>query len=148
MIRRMSCKRLALMAVICFAVISCLGCFRTVGTYMVEIAGLELEAGDSFIEETRSNSVGLILPLCAVQIVLLNARKRFGRIVAVVTALLACLVTILISPNRDIVVYLMSGLIGYRSETTCMGYVAIALSILILGIQIILLVKRDDPVEG
>lgn len=142
----MSCKRLALMAVICFAVISCLGCFRTVGTYMVEIAGFE--AGDSFIKETRSNSVGLILPMCAVQIVLLNARKRFGRIVAVVTALLACLVTILISPNRDIVVYLMSGLIGYRSETTCMGYVAIALSILILGIQIILLVKRDDPVEG
>ena len=143
MIPGVICKRLALIAVICFAVISCLGCFRIVGTYMIDADGFK--AGESFVKEIKSNTWYLILPVCAVQLLLLNRPQRWCRICAVVLAALACLITAVVSPNRNILLYLMGGLIGYRSETTWLGYAAIILSILILGLQMILLINRNEP---
>ena len=137
------CKRLALIAVICFAVISCLGCFRIVGTYMIDV---DLgKAGESFIADTNSNTLILILPVCGAQLLLLNRPQHWSRICAVVLAVLACLITAVVSPNRNILLYLMGGLIAYRSEPTWLGYVAIVLSILILSLQVILLISRKEP---
>ena len=142
--RAVNYKRLTLIAVICFAVVSCLGCYRIVGTAMVSNG--ELQAGESFVDGWKTNTWFLILPLCAAQMGLLSSQKRWTRILAVVIALLACLITVVISPNSDMRLIMLGGLIGYRSEAALPGYAAIFLSLLILGLQIILLIKREKPI--
>ena len=146
MISKIRCQRAVLIAVICFAVVSCLNCCNIVGVYMIDVD--LFRAGESFVKESKANSVGLILPLCVAQLGLQCIRKPWARIWSAVAALIACLVTIICTPLHNVHFYLMGGLIGYHPEMTLLWYIAVTLSVLILFLRIILLKDRAEMSVG
>lgn len=123
-----------------FTVISAFGCFAIVGRYMIDQD--LFVAGDTFVEETKSNSLVLILICSILQVVALFSGKKGAQVVGLVASAGALLLSVIYVPLCNAGKQLMGGIVSYHCEITWLGYIAIALSFVILLLQICTIKKQ------
>ncbi len=133
-------KIVLILLIVLFTVISAFGCFAIVGRYMID-QDLFI-AGDTFVEETRSNSLVLILICSILQVVALFYGKRGAQVVGLVVSVGALLLSVIYVPLCNAGKQLMGGIISYHCEITWLGYIAITLSFVILLLQICTIKKQ------
>lgn len=125
-----------------FTMVSACGCFAIMGKYLINI-DLSL-AGETFVEEMRSNSFVFILILSVSQVCLLFTKKQWSRNIGMALSIVALLSTIAYKPMCDLSKQIMGGIISYYCEITILGYVAIVLSAQVVILQIFTLKSRGD----
>lgn len=133
-------KIILISLIVAFTVISAFGCFAIVGRYLVDQD--LFAAGDTFVEETRSNSIIVVLICAIVQITTLLSEKRGVQVAGIVASSVSLLLTVIYAPLCNASKQLMGGIISYYCEITWLGYVAIILSAAILLLHIYSLKKQ------
>lgn len=123
-----------------FTMVSACGCFAIMGRYMIN-NDLSI-AGETFVEEMRSNSFVFILVLSISQVCLLFTKKQWLRNTGIAMSIVALLSTIAYKPLCDLSKQIMGGIISYYCEITMLGYIAIVLSALVVILQIFTLKKQ------
>lgn len=124
-----------IIAIAIFTMVSACGCFAIMGRYMVN--NDLFVAGETFVEEMRSNSFVFILVLSVCQVFLLFTKKRWSRNIGIAMSIAALLSTIAYKPLCDLSKQIMGGIISYYCEITVWGYIAMVLSAVVVVLQII-----------
>lgn len=133
-------KLMLILLIVVFTVISALGCFEIVGRYIVD-QDLYL-AGDTFVDETRSNSFSVVLICSIIQVATLFSGKRIARVVGLLASAGALLLSVLYVPLCNASKQLIGGIVSYHCEITWLGYIAITFSLVILLFQIYTIKKQ------
>lgn len=129
-----------ILLIVGFTVVSAFGCFAIVGRYLIDQD--LFVAGDTFVEETRPNSLILVLICSIIQVVTLLPSKRKAQVAGIVTAALSVILTAIYAPLCNASKQLMGGIVSYYCKITWLGYIAIVLSFVILLLHIYLLKKQ------
>lgn len=129
-----------ILLIVGFTVVSAFGCFAIVGRYLIDQD--LIVAGDTFVEETKSNSLVAIVICSVIQVVALFSEKKGARVAGLVASTVAVLLTTIYAPLCNAGKQLMGGIISYHCEITWVGYIAIVLSFTILLLHIYSLKKQ------
>ena len=129
-----------------FTMLSACGCFAIMGRYLIN-TNLFI-AGETVVEEVRSNSFAFILVLSICQICLLFTKKRWTRMAGIALAVVALLSTVAYKPLCDLSEQIIGGIVSSYCEVTILGYIAMVFSALTVFLQIYMLKSRQLDPDG